>query len=273
MIQMAHARFAFAQVPNPWSGRGKKMGNSLVGGGRGLRLFALVGVVSAIGLAFWAAPAFAAQGSYSVTQQDGIGFPLLSTRNLVTTPTADDVLYRVGTTMSGAAHMPFSVKAYNTSYSKLTISSNGNVQFGVCCSGGNAVFTNAALPAADFPKPAFAVFWDDLYYVPGDTGHFFREGIFTKVSGSAPHRRFVISWQGHSFNSEAYFVLAQVVFNEGSQTVQFRYGASDLQGTFNPSETIGVQGTGGVAAPSTQVAFNPPFAATSLGRQYTFTHH
>jgi hypothetical protein len=231
-------------------------------------------MICATVFAITASPAAAAQGSYSVTQQDGVGFPLLSTRNLVpTTGSTDDVLFRLGTTRTGAAHMPFSVRVYGTLYRQMTVSSNGNIQFGVCCTGGNAEYVNGALPTSTFSKPMLAVFWDDLYFTPSDTSHFFGEGIFTKVSGRSPNRKFIISWQGHAYSDESYFVLAQAVFTEGSQTIKFRYGASDQQGLNNPSETIGTQGTGGVIAPATQVAFNPPFPATALGRQYTFTHH
>jgi hypothetical protein len=196
---------------------------------------------------------------------------LLSNNNLLLGST-DDALFRIKTTLGGVNHMPFPVKIYNTKYTSMTISSNGNIQFGVCCTGGTTAYSNEALPTNTFLKPTLAVFWDDLYFTPDDTGHFFREGIFTKTSGHAPHRTFLISWQGHSYSSEAYFALAQVLFTEGSQTIKFIYGVSDLQSTFTPSETIGTQGSGGSAAPFTPVAFNPPTPATVQGRQYTFQH-
>jgi len=230
--------------------------------------------VCAAGLAIGASPALASQGTYSVTQQDGAVYALLSTNNLVpATGSTDDALFRLQTTATGAHKLPFRINAYGLSYRALTISSNGNIQFGVCCSGGTSAYTNTALPSATFGRAAFSVFWDDLYFTPSDLSHTFREGIFTKTLGVAPHRQFVISWQGHSYSSESYTVLAEAIFTEGSSQVKFRYGASDLQGSFAPSETIGVQGEGGTAAPSTQVAFNSVFAATTQGRQYTFTHH
>jgi hypothetical protein len=200
-----------------------------------------------------------------------VSFQLLSTNNLLLGST-DDALFRVKTTLSGVNHMPFPVIVYGTKYTSMTISSNGNIQFGVCCSGGTAAFTNQPLPTSTFSKSALAVFWDDLYFTPDDTSHFFKEGIFTKTSGRAPHRTFLISWQGHAYNNEAYFALAQVKFTEGSQTIRFIYGVSDLQGSFSPSETIGVQGPGGSLAPSTQIAYNPTSPATVQGRQYTFQH-
>jgi hypothetical protein len=218
-----------------------------------------------------ATPASAATGTYVVSRQDGVAFQLLTTRNLLL-GTTDDQLFRVGTFLSGVNHMPFPVRIYGTKFTSMTISSNGNIQLGVCCSGGTAAFTNTSLPTSTFGKAALAVFWDDLFFAPDDPSHFFKEGIFTKTSGVAPHRKYLISWQGHSFSSESYFALAQVLFTEGSQTIRFRYGASDLQGAFNPSETIGVQGPGGSAAPATLVAFNPSPPAVVAGRQYTFQH-
>jgi len=232
----------------------------------------LIAVVASVTmLVTQAPPASAAVGSYVVSRQNGVTFPLLTTRNLLL-GTTDDALFRVTTTLSGVNRMPFPVTVYGVKFTSMTISSNGNIQFGVCCTGGSTAFTNTPLPSGSFSKSTLSVFWDDLFFSPDDASHFFREGIFTKTSGTAPHRTYVISWQGHSFSSESYFVLAQAVFTEGSQTIKFRYGVSDAQGAFTPSETIGVQGIGGAAAPATQVAFNPSTPATAQGRQYTFQH-
>jgi hypothetical protein len=232
----------------------------------------LAGLVLAVALAIGAAPAGAAQGHYAVSQQSGVAFPLLTSRNLVTSPT-DDGLFRVATFMSGINKMPFNVTVYGTTYSSMTISSNGNIQLGVCCSGGSTVYSNTALPSGAFANRTLSVFWDDLNFNPADTGHFFDEGIFTKITGTAPHRSYIVSWQGHSYNSESYTALAQAVFTEGSQTIKYRYGARDNQAAGVPSETIGLQGQGGTSAPSTQVAFNPPPPGVVVaGRQFTFTH-
>jgi hypothetical protein len=113
-------------------------------------------------------------------------------------------------------------------------------------------------------------FWDDLYMVPSDTSHFFHEGIFTKTSGTKPHRKFIISWQGHAYNDEGYFVLAQAIFRQGNSTIRFRYGAGDNQGVNAPSETIGAQANG----TWTQIAFDPPPPGlVQSGTQFKLTHH
>jgi hypothetical protein len=213
----------------------------------------------------------AGPGNYVASRQNGVSFQLLSNNNLLLGQT-DDALFRVGTFLSGVNHMPFPVTVYGAKYTSMTVSSNGNIQFGVCCSGGTSAYTNQPLPTSTFSNRTLAVFWDDLYFVPDDMSHFFREGIFTRTSGKAPHRTYLISWQGHAYNNEAYFALAQVKFTEGSQTIRFIYGVSDQQGSFLPSETIGVQGPGGSAAPFTQIAYNPTSPATVQGRQYTFQH-
>jgi hypothetical protein len=224
---------------------------------------------------FFVATALPAQaagpGTYVVSRQDGVPFPLLTSNNLLLGST-DDALFRLTTHLSGANHMPFPITVYGNKFTTMTVSSNGNVQFGVCCTGGTTAYSNTSLPSSTFGKSTLAVFWDDLYFTPDDTGHFFREGIFTKTSGTAPHRTFVISWQGHAYNSESYFALAQVKFTEGSQTIRYIYGGSDLQAAMLPSETIGLQGPGGLNAHATQVAFNPSSPATAQGRQYTFQH-
>ncbi len=240
---------------------------------RQLRLLAATAVgLSALLLLVQAPPASAAApGSYVVSRQDGRAFQLLNRNNLLL-GTTDDALFRVGTFLTGVNHMPFPVTVYGQKFTSMTVSSNGNIQLGVCCSGGSTVFGNDSLPTASFATSALAVFWDDLFFTPDDPSHFFHEGIFAKISGKAPHRQYVISWQGHSYSSESYFALAQVVFTEGSQTLRYVYGASDAQGTFLPSETIGTQGPGGSLATASLVAFNPSSPAVVGGRQYTFQH-
>jgi len=224
-------------------------------------------------IALVAVPAAAANvpGYYTITTQSGKTFGLLSgsNHNLISSAT-DDVLIPLSTSSTGAAHLPFRLPAYGSTYAHVQVSSNGNLTFG--STGGSTAFTNQPLPTTDFTAPTMMPFWDDLYFDPTDTSHFFQEGIFTKTRGTSPHRVFTISWQGHAFNNEAYVVLAQVIFHQGSQNVQYRYGASDNQGSFAPSETIGIQ-LGG-STHFRQIAYNPPPpGAVVAGTQFTLTHH
>lgn len=241
---------------------------------RRVRLTLAVAAALAVGLI--AAPSASAKvipGSYTFTTQHGVTFTLLSgNKHLIIPATGDtdDALFTLSTSMSGAFKLPFKLNVYGNPYPLVRVSSNGNLQFGVGGSGGSAAFSNDPLPSADFAGPTLMPFWDDLYMVPSDTSHFFREGIYTKTSGIKPHRTFIISWQGHAFSSESYFVLAQAVFKEGSSTIRFRYGAPDNQTGFAPSETIGAQANG----TWTQIAFDPPSPGlVPTGTQFTLVHH
>ena len=239
---------------------------------RRVRLMLALAVALAVGLI--AAPSASAgiPGSYTFTAKSGVTFTLLSgNKHLIipATGTTDDALFTMSTSMPGAFKLPFKLNVYGNPYSHVRVSSNGNMQFGIG-NGGSAAFSNDPLPSADFAGPTLMPFWDDLYMVPSDTSHFFREGIFTQTSGTKPHRTFIISWQGHAYSSESYFILAQVVFKEGSSTIRFRYGAPDNQTGFAPSETIGAQANG----TETQIAFDPPPPGlVPTGTQFTLIHH
>ncbi|HEY0389199.1 MAG TPA: hypothetical protein VGC71_12230 [Gaiellales bacterium] len=225
-----------------------------------------------------AAPANAATpGNYTYTVQGGATFPLLTTGLII--PFAgqtDDTTVLMTTSSTRPFRLPFALHVYGHNYSSVRVSSNGNLQFG---GANSAAFTNNALPDSQFStggaNATLFPFWDDLYFVPSDTGHFFNEGIFTKTSGVAPNRTFVISWQGHAFNSESYFVLVQAVFKESSQTIRYRYGSRDNQTSGAPSETIGAQFISPtIASDFLQIAFNPaPPGAVAPGTQFILTHH
>jgi len=239
---------------------------------RRVRLLLALAVALAVGLIAAPSASAAIPGSYTFTTFQGVPYKLLSGNSHLIIPATgatDDALFTLSRARSGAFHLPFRLNVYGTSYGQVRVSSNGNLQFGVG-TGGSAAFTNDPLPSTDFSGPTLMPFWDDLYMVPSDTSHFFREGIYTQTSGTAPHRTFVISWQGHAFSSESYFVLAQAVFKEGSSTIRFRYGTPDNQTGFAPSETIGAQANG----TWTQIAFDPPPPGlVPTGTQFTLIHH
>src|SRR5438105_3832418 len=95
------------------------------------------------------------------------------------------------TTLSGndstaTAALPFSVTIGGTSYSTITISTNGWIEFG-----GNTQGTsdpaNAALPTSKHTNPFLAAYWDDL-----DT---FGDNIRYGVVGTSPDRTYVIDYQ------------------------------------------------------------------------------
>ena len=159
-------------------------------------------------------------GHYAINGTNGATFPFLTSGNLVS-GAADDVLFYLSTTGTGIHKLPFALHLYNQSYTNVAISTNGNVQPGVTSPGGTAAYNNTCLPTTATGRPLVAPFWDDLAFDSNDTSHGFMEGVFVRTTGSAPHRKFTVSWQGHLFsiNNTNPLVAAQVTFAEGSQTV------------------------------------------------------
>jgi hypothetical protein len=231
-----------------------------------------------LGAAIAAAPAGAATpGNYTYTQQGGQSFPLYTTGLIIPfTGATDDTTTLLTTTSAKRFKLPFPLLVYGHSYKKVEVSSNGNLQFGGT---NDNAFSNNPLPDSQFftggANATLFPFWDDLYFVPSDTSHFFNEGIFTHTSGTSPHKTFVISWQGHAYSSESYFALAQVVFKQGSSTIKYRYGARDNQTAGAPSETIGAQFLSPtITSDFLQIAFDPPApGVVAPGTEFILTHH
>src|SRR5262245_16534986 len=115
------------------------------------------------------------------------------------------------TTLSGdnaiaGVTLPFSVTIEGTSYSTVTIGTNGLVQFGTT-SGANPA-SNAALPSASFPNPTLFWFWDDLQTEGGN--------IRYGTVGTSPNRTFIIDFQENQVSSTGDKVNGQVQIHERS---------------------------------------------------------
>jgi hypothetical protein len=175
-------------------------------------------------------------GTYDISgTTTGSTFTVLSRGNLVH-GLVDDQLFFLSTTGSGLHRLPFPLRLYNQTYQNIAISSNGNVQFGVLPGQGSTEFRNDCLTTAAFGHPALLAYWDDLFFDSADTSRGFPQGIFTRVSGTAPHRTFLISWQGEENHDQALSALAQAFFTEGSPNVTVIYGTTGAL-----SATIGIQ--------------------------------
>src|SRR5204863_7890333 len=85
--------------------------------------------------------------------------------------------------------IPFSYTLYDTTYTGVNLSSNGNAQFVTS----DVAWTNVCLPWTTHDYTVLP-YWDDQ--LTNGTG----EGIFTSVSGTAPNRIFNIEWRTHYFN-------------------------------------------------------------------------
>src|SRR5437867_2526539 len=81
--------------------------------------------------------------------------------------------------------LPFSVSIEGTSYSTVTIGTNGLIQFGTT-TGANPA-TNASLPSSSFPDPTLFWYWDDLQTSSPN--------IQYATVGTSPNRTFIMDFQ------------------------------------------------------------------------------
>ena len=156
--------------------------------------------------------------NYNVTQSTGV----LQVGTVDTGNHCDDC--------STLITLPFPVRLYGITYTAANVVSNGSLQFAQP----NTTFTNVNLPSPEINAAIFP-FWDD--FRTDGTG----SGIFTSVTGTAPHRVFNIEWRVVPFSGSGSANFAIRLF-EDSDNFEVVYGALSGAITGNFSGTIGVQG-------------------------------
>jgi hypothetical protein len=152
--------------------------------------------------------------------------------------------------------LPFPFIFYGTTYTAVTASSNGNLQFG----NDNAAYANVCLdmaPAAGMGD-LISPYWDDL-----DLRYF--GYLETELVGEPPNRIFVVEWDAiPRYGNDEDVVTFAVQLFEGSDDIVFLYeNASMLEGYNGRSATIGLQSEAqGLAL---QFGCNQPVVANATG--------
>ncbi|TMB40671.1 MAG: hypothetical protein E6J55_20745 [Deltaproteobacteria bacterium] len=155
------------------------------------------------------------------------------------------------TTLSGdnaiaGVTLPFSVTIEGTSYSTVTIGTNGIIQFGTT-TGANPT-ANAALPSSSFPNPTLFYYWDDLQTEGGN--------IRYGTVGSSPNRTFIVDFQENRVAATGDKVNGQVQIHERSNLLNVKYRSTMSPGANGQTATIGFQGAGGSSAVAYPLTFN-----------------
>ena len=152
--------------------------------------------------------------------------------------------------------LPFAYPFYGQSYTNVTLSSNGNLQF----AGSNATPKNVCLPAFGVDQSILPQ-WQDLR--TDGAGN----GVFTSTTGVTPNRIFNIEWRAvyYSGGVSTSTVNFEVRLYENQQRFDIVYG--NLNGNGN-SATVGVQNntndvsqfecSSGVLASGLQLSFQVP---------------
>lgn len=138
--------------------------------------------------------------------------------------------------ISGAQSLPFAFTFYGQQYTMLYIGANGLIGFSDTT--GLDAYVNGDIPGTGFPNGALYPWWDDLN--PSSTG-----SVRIGTAGTAPNRRYVISWVGVPHRlSPSLPVTLQVLLHETSGDITFQYQevqAGDIEVGAGRSATIGIE--------------------------------
>ncbi|MFO0832482.1 MAG: choice-of-anchor X domain-containing protein [Phycisphaerales bacterium] len=184
----------------------------------------------------WLGPGVPCGGPiYSTESRAGSFVPLAATGTpLTVVSSCDDCTQTIA--------LPFEFSLYGTTFTSVSVSSNGNLQFDAATPSDE--FLNTPIPTPSGPNNALYPAWDD--YDPGAGG-----GVYVQVTGDSPGRVFRISWEGvpeYGLNDTNSF---QAILYEGSDVFDFAYGHMDnLPNASADDVTIGVEDATGTLAVS-----------------------
>ena len=163
-----------------------------------------------------------AAGTYTVTNSAQPLIDISTTGTLIPGGTAGS------SHLSTATALPFAVNYFGQTYNTWRATSTGYLTF--CQSYNSSNASNNVFPTTAAPLAFAAPCWDAFTDVASSVGRVYYETI-----GSAPNRQFVVMWRnlppatggGTPFVDGNYF---EVIVNEPSQVIEFRYGAITAQG-------------------------------------------
>ncbi|AQZ70619.1 peptidase [[Actinomadura] parvosata subsp. kistnae] len=156
--------------------------------------------------------------------------------------------------------LPFPVPFYGTGYTKAWIATNGFVTFADRITTGS----NGRLPTSGTPNNAVYPYWDDLVVDA-------QAGVYTAVTGTAPHRVFVVEWRNVTFYNEGgqRVSFAALLGEDGS--IAFRYQDVESERDRGSSATVGIENAAGNDA--LLYSYEEPVLATGQGLTFTASRH
>lgn len=174
----------------------------------------------------------------------------------------DRQLALTGDNTTERVELPFQIPLYGKTYGTAWVGTNGTVSFG----GAHTGDINSDLPSAATPNAALYPFWDDLVVGAAGTG----SGVFTSVTGTAPHRSFVIEWRqvSHWSAQADKFSFSAAIGEDGRVTYHYK----DTTGTglkAGSSATVGVENATGTDA--FKYSFNTPVLSDGLSLSFRTT--
>ncbi|WP_046779995.1 S8 family serine peptidase [Streptomyces yangpuensis] len=158
--------------------------------------------------------------------------------------------------------LPFPLPLYGKTYAQAWIGTNGTVSFG----GNHTGDINGDLPSTATPNAALYPFWDDLVVGAAGSG----SGVFTAVTGTAPHRSYVIEWRevSHWSAQADKFSFSAAIGEDGTVTYSYKgTGGTGIKG--GSTATVGVENATGTDA--FKYSFNTPVITGGLSIAFRTT--
>jgi hypothetical protein len=164
-----------------------------------------------------------------------------------------------GDDVSVQTAMPFPVTLHGVAYSAGWISTNGLIGFGSVQTG-TRLAANPAMPSSVTPNAVVAPFWDDLEVDAS-------AGVYTKLTGTAPNRTFIVEWRNAKFRpSGPDRVTFEVQFAENGQ-ISFHYGTLTTPLQQGAAATVGLESASGTVA--SQYLFQQAVLTSNSAITYT----
>ncbi|MFJ3921974.1 S8 family serine peptidase [Streptomyces sp. NPDC090022] len=177
-------------------------------------------------------------------------------------PAGDRQLALTGDNTTERVDLPFPLPLYGKTYGQAWIGTNGTVSFG----GAHTGDINGDLPSAATPNAALYPFWDDLIVGAAGSG----SGVFTSVTGTAPHRAYVIEWRevAHWSAQSEKFSFSAAIGEDGKVTYHYKgTGGTGIRG--GSTATVGVENATGTDA--FKYSFNTPVITDGLAISFRTT--
>ncbi|MFE1803307.1 S8 family serine peptidase [Streptomyces sp. NPDC059533] len=192
---------------------------------------------------------------------DGYGYACATANDRPYTPGSRQ-LALTGDNTTERVDLPFPLPLYGKTYAQAWIGTNGTVSFG----GNHTADVNGDLPSTATPNAALYPFWDDLVVGAAGSG----SGVFTAVTGTAPHRSYVIEWRevSHWSAQADKFSFSASIGEDGTVTYAYKgTGGTGIKG--GSTATVGVENATGTDA--FKYSFNTPVITDGLGISFRTT--
>ena len=166
--------------------------------------------------------------------------------------------------------LPFDISLYGKTY--LSGSQWYPSTFGVICytQPVTYVFTLGCYPISGPNYGLIAVVNKSLDL--SDTYYPNNNGIWTCVEGISPNRTWKIEFRGHDYYSITDFIIAQIVFHEGSSNFEVIYGECDLSTEIESNFITAIQNQNGAIATNGHCTIDARWNTYSSGYSFNFTY-